>query len=46
MKTDMVTIDEYAPVDEARDLMIANNIGCLPVVNKKELIGLVTVNDL
>jgi CBS domain-containing protein len=33
-------------IDEASDLMIRNDIGCLPIVKGKELIGIVTNKDL
>ncbi|TXG37210.1 CBS domain-containing protein [Seonamhaeicola maritimus] len=45
MKTDIVTIDEYTPVDEAKALMEKHGIGSLPVVNQNKLIGLITLTD-
>lgn len=46
MKTDIITVDEYAPVHEAAALMEKHGIGSLPVVNQNRLIGLITKNDL
>jgi CBS domain-containing protein len=45
MKTDIVTIDAYAPIESAKKLMKTKNIGCLPVLKNNKLIGLVTLND-
>lgn len=46
MKTDVITIDEYTLIEMAKKLMKENEIGSLPVVKNKKLIGLVTLNDL
>ena len=46
MKTDLITVTADTPIDEAKSLMEKNNINCLPVVNGKKLIGIVTSNDL
>ena len=45
MKTDIITIDQYTPIEEAKNRMMKNAIGCLPVVKDKKLIGLITLND-
>ncbi|WP_406685287.1 CBS domain-containing protein [Seonamhaeicola sp. MEBiC1930] len=45
MKTNIVIVDEYTPVDEAKALMEKKGISSLPVVNQNKLIGLVTLND-
>jgi CBS domain-containing protein/gamma-glutamylcysteine synthetase len=45
MKTDIITIDQYASVDDAKQLMIKHGIGSLPVIKKNKLIGLITKND-
>lgn len=46
MKTEIITIDEYTPVNEAKALMKKHNIHSLPVVTKGKLIGLITSNDV
>ncbi|MDO5969130.1 CBS domain-containing protein [Flavivirga aquimarina] len=45
MKTDVITTEEYTPVEVAKKLMDHHNIGSLPVVKQNKLIGLVTRND-
>ncbi|WP_027138053.1 CBS domain-containing protein [Gaetbulibacter saemankumensis] len=45
MQTDIKTIDEYATVLEAKEIMKAHQISCLPVVKGKKLVGLLTHND-
>lgn len=45
MKTDIITIDEYSTLEEAKKIMKAHAIGSLPVVNKNKLVGLITLND-
>lgn len=45
MKTDIITVDEYTPLDEAKKIMSDNAIGSLPVVNQNKLVGLITHND-
>jgi CBS domain-containing protein len=45
IKTKIITIDEYATIDKAKELMKANNISSLPVINNNKLVGLVTLND-
>ena len=46
MKTDLITVTADTPIDEAKSLMEANKINCLPVVYGKKLIGIITSNDL
>jgi len=46
MKTKVYTINQYDSVDKARKSLIEKNINCLPVVKDKQLIGIVTSNDL
>ncbi|UKM65523.1 CBS domain-containing protein [Flavobacteriaceae bacterium GSB9] len=46
MKTELITTDEYTPLETAKSLMDEHAIGCLPVVKNKKLIGLITKNDL
>lgn len=45
MKTDIITIDEYATLEEAKKIMKTHAIGSLPVVNQNKLVGLITHND-
>ncbi|PTL99888.1 MAG: CBS domain-containing protein, partial [Bacteroidetes bacterium] len=46
MTKDLITISQEAPLDEAIELMKIHKINCLPVVRKKELLGILTSNDL
>ena len=46
MTKDLITISQEAPLDEAIELMKIYKINCLPVVRKKELLGILTSNDL
>ena len=46
MTKDLITISQEAPLEEAIALMEANKINCLPVVRNKELLGILTTNDL
>ena len=41
-----ITIDSDAKVEEAAHLMAEHRIGCLPVLEKDELVGMVTETDL
>lgn len=41
MSTDLICIDENSKLDECRNLMINNNIGVLPVVSGKKIIGVI-----
>lgn len=45
MKTDLITITPETPTLEALYLMREKDIGCLPVVKGKKLIGLLTAHD-
>ncbi|WNH14036.1 CBS domain-containing protein [Thalassobellus suaedae] len=45
MKTDLITVDEYTPVETAKRLMEDQAIGSLPVIKNNKLIGLITLND-
>ena len=45
MKTDIITVEEYTPIETAKKLMETHAIGSLPVVKNNKLIGLVTRND-
>jgi acetoin utilization protein AcuB len=46
MVTDVATVTEGTPVEEAARIMADRNIGCLPVMNGQELVGMVNQNDL
>ena len=43
---DPLTIPPDAPVQEAARLMIENKIGCLPVLDGAQLVGIVTETDI
>jgi CBS domain-containing protein len=45
MIKDPITISPYATISDAIDLMMTNRIGCLPVVNKGILVGIITEAD-
>lgn len=46
MKEDLITISKEKSIHEAQMIMNKNDINCLPVVNERKLIGIVTTNDL
>jgi acetoin utilization protein AcuB len=43
---DVITIDETAAIEDAALLMIENKIGCLPVLQDKIVVGMITQEDL
>ena len=45
MKTDMITVDEYTSLEDAKKIMKDHAVGSLPVVNQNKLVGLITLND-
>ena len=45
MKTDPVTVSSTTPTLEAMELMRGNKVGCLPVVDDDQLVGIVTSFD-
>ncbi|CAN5559895.1 glutamate-cysteine ligase family protein [soil metagenome] len=45
MKTDLITIEPSTPTLEALTLMREKNIGCLPIVKDRRLVGLITAHD-
>jgi CBS domain-containing protein/gamma-glutamylcysteine synthetase len=45
MKTDPVTVTSTTPTLEALELMRANKVGCIPVVDDGKLVGIVTSYD-
>lgn len=46
METDVITTHPLDPVGEAARLLSEHRIGCLPVVQEGELVGIVTETDL
>jgi acetoin utilization protein AcuB len=46
MSTDLVTTSPDLPIEEAGRLLYSNHIGCVPVMEGDELIGLLTETDL
>jgi CBS domain-containing protein len=46
MKPDPVTVDPNTPTLEAMRLMQTRKVGCLPVIDKERLVGLITERDL
>ncbi len=45
MKTDPVTVSSTTPTLEAMELMRRNKLGCLPIVDDGQLVGIVTSYD-
>jgi len=45
MIKDLITINPEATVEEALDLMQKNEIGCIPVVKDKQLVGVIIEQD-
>ena len=46
MKTNVITITAEATLSTARELMKSNQINCLPVLDHKELLAIITSKDL
>lgn len=46
MVEDVIFVDATTPIKEAISIMKKNEIGCLPVVQNEELIGIVTLMDV
>ena len=46
MHSDVITIEETTPVEEAARIMADNKIGGLPVMKEGELVGIITETDL
>ena len=46
MQKEVITAHPDMLLEEAKNLMIENNIGCLPVMKEERLIGIITSNDL
>jgi CBS domain-containing protein len=45
MTRNLITISQEAHLEDAKNLMKAHDINCLPVVRKKELLGILTSSD-
>ena len=45
MIKDPITATPETPTAKAIEIMLKNKVGCLPVVHKKKLVGIVTEND-
>lgn len=45
MRHDPITVRPEATVIEAMELMRSHNVGCLPVVNKNKLVGIITESN-
>jgi len=45
MRTDPITVTSVTPTLEAMEIMRSNKIGCLPVVDDDQLVGIVTSYD-
>jgi acetoin utilization protein AcuB len=41
-----ITVAEGTPLEEAARVMVAENIGCLPVMRDKKLVGIITETDI
>jgi acetoin utilization protein AcuB len=46
MTTDVIVVDQECPLEEGALVMAEHKIGCLPVVEGKRLIGIITETDL
>jgi len=46
MKSNVVTTSPDAPVEKSAMLMLDNNIGCLPVIDKGRLCGIISDRDI
>jgi acetoin utilization protein AcuB len=46
MVEDVMTIEEDTPIEEAARVMTDRRIGCLPVIQDGDLVGIITDNDL
>ena len=45
MRDDVFTISPESTLSDAADLMLSNKIGCLPVVDGKRLVGMISEAD-
>ncbi|MCA0932018.1 CBS domain-containing protein [Lutimonas saemankumensis] len=46
MVKDVITVDSETSIEKANKIMIENRIGCLPIIELEDLVGILTKNDL
>jgi len=46
MEKKVISVEATTPIKEAIRIMKTNEIGCLPVLQNKELIGIITIHDV
>ena len=46
MVKNIITVDSETSIQKANKIMIDNNIGCLPIIELEDLVGILTKNDL
>ena len=46
MVRDIITVESDTSVEEANRIMVEKGIGCLPIIEFGELVGILTRNDL
>lgn len=46
MIKEIITVDSEISIDKANTIMLENKIGCLPILEMGELVGILTKNDL
>jgi CBS domain-containing protein len=46
MAKNVITVETSTPIKQAIDVMKKHNIGCLPILQDSQLVGIVTVKDL
>jgi len=46
MVKNIITVDSETSIEKANKIMIDNNIGCLPIIELEDLVGILTKNDL
>ena len=46
MIKEIITVDSETSIEKANRIMIENKIGCLPILEMGELVGILTKNDL
>ena len=46
MIKEIITVDSETSIEKAKSIMIENKIGCLPILEMGELVGILTKNDL
>lgn len=46
MVKDVITVDSETSIERANEIMLENEIGCLPIIELGDLVGILTKNDL